>query len=91
MCGRMSVSKKMEQQLNVKFLIKFEKSGAEINEMLSMVYSGHPSSSYTRENVDRVYVLVLANQQITTGELAEEMQRGKGTIHMILHNDLQLM
>ncbi len=33
------VLKKIEQLLNVKFLIKFGKNGAKINEMLSMVYS----------------------------------------------------
>ncbi len=38
-CSGMSVLKKIEQQLNVKFLVKHAKSEAETNEMLSTVYS----------------------------------------------------
>ncbi len=34
----MSELKKMEQQLNMKFIVKLEKSGAKINEMLRTVH-----------------------------------------------------
>ncbi len=37
-CGGMLVSQKIEQWLNVKFLIKFGQSGVKINEMLSTDY-----------------------------------------------------
>ncbi len=37
-CGEMSVLKKIEQRLNVKFLVKLGKSGPKINKILSTVY-----------------------------------------------------
>ncbi len=38
MCVGISESKKIEQWLNLKFLVKLDKSGVEINEMLFTVY-----------------------------------------------------
>ncbi len=55
------------------------------------VKSGHSSSSCTEENVDRIYTLVLTNRRITSRQLAKEVHLIKGTVHMILCNDLQLM
>ncbi len=43
----MSVSKKIEQWLNVKFLIIFGKSGAKINKILSTVYGEDASKPAT--------------------------------------------
>ncbi len=39
--GRMSVLKKIEQRLNMKFLVKFGKSGAEINKMPDKITLKH--------------------------------------------------
>ncbi len=58
--------------------------------MLPMTCRVTPSFSHTKENIDWVHMLVLTNWRIMTGQLVEEVHLSKGTIHMILHNDLQL-
>jgi hypothetical protein len=52
--------------------------------------SGHPSTSRSNENIDRVHSLVLSDRRMTVQMIADELQTGKTSIHSILMEDLEM-
>ncbi|XP_067664168.1 protein GVQW3-like [Haliotis asinina] len=51
---------------------------------------GRPSTSATQSNIDTVHQLVMGNRRITLHELEDAAGLSYGSIHSILHDNLQM-
>jgi hypothetical protein len=52
--------------------------------------SGHPFTSRSDENIDRMHSLVLSDHRMTVQMIADELQIGKTSVYLILTEDLEM-
>jgi hypothetical protein len=50
--------------------------------------SGHPSTSTTEENTERVCAMILDNQRVTTAEVVYHLHISHGSVHEIIQTVL---
>jgi len=53
--------------------------------------SGHPSTSKTQENVERVSEMIRSNRRLTIREITEDLNISYGSVKNILTTDLNIM
>ena len=53
-------------------------------------WSGHPSTSETQENVERVSETIRSNRQLTIREISEDLNISYGSVQNILTTDLNM-
>ena len=52
--------------------------------------SGHPSTSKTQENIDRVSEMIRSNRRLTIRETSEDLNISYGSVQKILTTDLNM-
>jgi len=52
--------------------------------------SGHPSTSKTQENVERVSEMIRSNRRLTIREISEDVNISYGSVQNILTTDLNM-